>query len=119
MDSRCQCGSICGKYSGTNTLKSYPNFISADLESRIDIYKTEYERNKIVRVPNFINRDLLLSIRPESDTFKWWNYAIKSLNNDREYFPNLQDPIILSKKANAQYSLQIKNYAYCFIPLKI
>lgn len=93
---------------------SYPQFINVEVEPHIEKYRKIYEQENIVSVPNFINRDLLLSIRPELDTFKWWNYAIKSLNNDREYFPNLEDPIILSKKATAQYSLHIKTFAYCF-----
>lgn len=93
---------------------SYPDFISADLEPRIDNYKAVFERETIVSVPNFINQELLLNIRTELDTFKWWNYAIKSSNNDREHFSNIQDPIIPSKKAAAQYSQQSKNFAYSF-----
>jgi hypothetical protein len=92
--------------------ESYPDFIS--LKPHIDTYKKIYEQEKIVSVPNFINQDLLLSIRPDLDTFKWWNYAIKSSNNDPEYFSNIQDPIIPSKKAAAQYSLHLKNFAYSF-----
>jgi len=94
----------------------YSSFSNSSIltEDNLSKYRKIYEEEKIVSIPNFINPDLLISIRSDLDTFPWWNYAIKSLNNDREYFSNLQDPIILSKKANAQYSLHTKNYAYSF-----
>ena len=59
------------------------NFVNPEMitPDNITKYNNIYKDEKIVTIPNFISCDVLNSIKPEIENYKWWTYATIQTNN--------------------------------------
>ena len=59
------------------------NFVNPEMitPDNITKYNNIYKDEKIVTIPNFISCDVLNSIKPEIENYKWWTYATIPTNN--------------------------------------
>lgn len=54
--------------------KTFPNFLNNQI-TNYEMFNNFYRENGIITISNFISEEIINSIRPELENYKWWTYA--------------------------------------------
>ena len=91
----------------------FTNFISPELN--IDEYSSEFKKNKIAVIPNFVSKDLLNDIRNDIENYKWFMYYFIPVDNiwkPRSY--NLKTPVLSDRYEECNKNRKKNNFTYRF-----
>ena len=91
--------------------KTIPNFVSEHI-SDFESYNKTYKCKGIVTIPNFVSDEVVTSIRPELETYKWWTYA--NIPHKNQWKVNYEPYLSESAKQSCEYAYEAKQFTYRF-----
>lgn len=97
--------------------KAFDTFTNPMLDTKetIEKYNKQLKDEKIINIPNAILKEVLTTVKPLLDEYKYWTYSIKnsSTNSPKEFY-NLNDPEISEqfKKCKSDYESLIFSYRF-------
>tara|TARA_B100000902_G_scaffold284136_1_gene270111 strand:+ start:1361 stop:2977 length:1617 start_codon:yes stop_codon:yes gene_type:complete len=91
--------------------KTIPNFVSECI-SDFESYNKTYTNKGIVTIPNFVSDEVVTSIRPELETYKWWTYA--NIPHKNQWKVNYETYLSESARQSCKYAYEAKQFTYRF-----
>jgi len=84
-------------------------------EENIEKYKKKLKEEKIINIPDAISTNILTTVKPLLEEYKYWIYSIKnSLTNRQKDFFNLNDPEISEQFKICKSDYESLNFSYRF-----